>query len=98
MASEQEQLHAIVYGRVQGVNFRYYTVQEARSLGLTGWVRNRIDGTVEVLAEGPRPQLDRLAAYLQRGPSSAQVARVDMTWGTATGAFSAFDVRYSTAD
>jgi acylphosphatase len=98
MASEQEQLHAIVYGRVQGVNFRYYTVQEARSLGLTGWVRNRIDGTVEVLAEGPRPQLDRLVAYLHRGPSSAQVARVDMTWGVATGAFPAFDVRYSTAD
>ncbi len=93
-ASEKEQLHAIIHGRVQGVNFRYYTMQEANSLGLTGWVRNLRSGQVEVLAEGRRPALDRLHGFLQRGPSSARVNRVDVQWGLAEGSFRSFNIRY----
>lgn len=89
-----ERLHAIVYGRVQGVNFRYYTHQEAASLGLTGWVRNLRSGQVEVVAEGSRPALDHLYAFLQHGPSSAQVTGVDVQWLPAEGAFHTFQVRY----
>jgi acylphosphatase len=73
-----ERLHAIVYGRVQGVSFRFYTRDEADALGLTGWVANRDDGSVEVVAEGPRAMLDRLAAWLQHGPPTARVTNVQI--------------------
>ena len=97
-APEHEQLHAVVHGRVQGVNFRYYTVREATTLGLTGWVRNRRDGTVEVLAEGPRAQLDRLHRFLRHGPPSALVTGVEASWGLASGDYHTFEVRYGGTD
>lgn len=65
-----------VEGRVQGVGFREACVHEARSLGLAGWVRNRADGSVEVLAEGPRAAMARLVGWLQRGPPAARVERI----------------------
>lgn len=89
-----QRLHAIVDGRVQGVSFRYYTVQRAGELGVVGWVRNRFDGTVEVVAEGFRGQLDKLAAWLHRGSPSAMVTSVDIRWLPATEEFSGFRVRY----
>ncbi len=88
-----ERLEARVYGRVQGVGFRHFVWQQARALGLTGWVRNRRDGSVEVVAEGPRPALDALLAALHEGPPSAWVRAVDARWGPAQGAFSDFTVR-----
>lgn len=93
----QEQLHAIVFGRVQGVNFRYFTIQEAARIGVVGWVRNRADDTVEVLAEGTRAQLEQLIHFLHRGSPSAYVEQVDVTWRKASGEFSDFTVRYGTA-
>ncbi|WP_028451069.1 acylphosphatase [Chitinilyticum aquatile] len=65
-----------VYGRVQGVGFRYSTCLAALRLGLAGWVRNRLDGSVEVHAEGTPEQLRALAAWLQKGPPAARVERV----------------------
>jgi hypothetical protein len=53
--SDKQRVEATVYGRVQGVSFRYYTQQKARQLGLTGWVANHPDGSVRLVAEGPRP-------------------------------------------
>lgn len=85
-------LHAIIHGQVQGVSFRYYTQREAQSLDLTGWVANRPDGTVEVVAEGPRPALAQFLLFLQRGPSQARVDRVDVEWLGATGRFTRFQV------
>jgi acylphosphatase len=90
----QARLHAIVHGRVQGVSFRYYTIQAANRLGLTGWVANRWDGTVETVAEGPRHALDELLAFLHRGPPSAWVERVDTNWQAPTGEFKDFKVRF----
>jgi acylphosphatase len=87
-------LHATVHGRVQGVNFRYYTIRAAQRLGLTGWVANRWDGTVETVAEGPREALNQFSAFLHRGSPSAVVDRVDVTWETPTGQFGRFGVRY----
>ena len=69
-------LHAWVSGRVQGVGFRYFVMQNAQTLGLAGWVRNLHDGRVEVVAEGPHEALDRLLAALRKGPMSAEVAEV----------------------
>lgn len=96
--ARREHLHALIHGHVQGVSFRYYTVQEARRLGLTGWVRNRPDHTVEVRAEGPRTQLERLHAFLSQGPPAARVIRVDARWQPATNAFSGFEIRHESVD
>ena len=67
-----------VIGRVQGVFFRNWTVEIADSLGLSGWVRNRSDGSVELLAAGEASALDALAERLHEGPSSARVERVEV--------------------
>lgn len=90
----QVRLHAVVHGLVQGVNFRYYTALEARQMGVVGYVRNQWDGTVEVVAEGERSLLERLLAFLHRGPRWAAVERVDVQWQEATGEFRRFEVRY----
>lgn len=67
----------IIHGRVQGVWYRNWTVDTARDLGLTGWVRNRDDGTVEVHAEGEQQALDRLSELAKDGPSAADVIKID---------------------
>jgi len=66
-------LRVIVYGRVQGVGFRYYTRREAKRLGLTGWVRNLSDGSVEAVINGDPGQIDIMKQWLNHGPSSAVV-------------------------
>ena len=94
MSEECVRLHAQVYGRVQGVNFRYYTQLEANRWGLTGWVSNRFDGSVEMVAEGEKAALQKLLTFLHRGPPSARVDRVQADWTKATGEFARFRVRY----
>lgn len=69
----------LIAGRVQGVGFRFWTVGRARLLGLVGWVRNRPDGSVEVVARGQHYNLDQLAGQLWDGPASAKVERVEQT-------------------
>lgn len=66
-----------VHGRVQGVFYRNWTVAEARALGLAGWVRNRDDGTVEILACGTASAIDALIERCRDGPPAAQVTRID---------------------
>jgi len=87
-------LEAVVHGHVQGVSFRYYAVLQARALGLRGYVRNRADRTVEVVAEGPAPQLDQFLAWLREGPSAAHVEHVGVSWLAANGEFESFEVRH----
>jgi acylphosphatase len=91
----QARLRAIVAGVVQGVNFRYYTQRTALQLGLTGWVRNLGDGSVEIVAEGHRQALESLAAFLRVGPPSAQVTDLRIEWEEPSGEFAAFDIRYT---
>jgi acylphosphatase len=87
-------LTAVVQGRVQGVGFRAYTQQEAVRLNLAGWVANRWDGSVKVVAEGPDINLERLVRWLQHGPPSAHVTDVGTTWDEATGEFRGFQIRH----
>lgn len=89
-----EHMHAIVHGRVQGVNFRATTVHIANKMDITGWVRNNSNGTVEVVAEGPREQLELFLEYLHEGPPSAQVTHIDVTWLESSGHRDSFVVRY----
>jgi acylphosphatase len=91
---QRKRLRAIVHGRVQGVSFRYYTVEQAEGLGLAGYVCNLWDRTVEVVAEGPERDLQALLSWLYEGPSMARVTRVDVQWQPATGQFHDFEVRY----
>ncbi|MFO7689553.1 MAG: acylphosphatase [Cryobacterium sp.] len=71
--------HAIVRGQVQGVGFRYFTQRQARRLGLTGFVRNRLDGSVEVAVQGPPAAVATLLRWLHAGPPSAVVESVTLT-------------------
>src|SRR5690606_38381965 len=80
-----KQLHLLVRGRVQGVFFRASAQREARRLGLVGWVRNRSDGTVEILAEGEEVSIRELYGWAQKGPSAARVDRVETRWRSYTG-------------
>jgi acylphosphatase len=89
-----EELHAYVYGRVQGVGFRYFVIRKAHTLALRGYTRNESDGSVEVLAQGPRPALERLLAFLRQGPAGAQVRDVRVTWGKPNEHLSGFHVRW----
>ncbi len=82
----------IVEGRVQGVWFRDSTRREARSLGVYGWVRNRRDGSVEVVAEGPEGAVKRLVAWCHEGPPAASVSRVQEKEEAWTGEFDSFDI------
>jgi len=83
-----------VHGRVQGVGFRYSTVQRARMLKLAGYVRNRVDGSVEVWAEGSDTALNSLYAWLQQGPTMARVERVERDDFALTGKYKGFSVTY----
>jgi acylphosphatase len=85
-------LHAIVDGRVQGVGFRYFVLETATVLKITGWVRNTSDGQVEVTAEGERKALERLLDALRHGPRSAYVIQVSQDWQPASDEFDRFDV------
>ena len=91
---DEVRLQAIVHGHVQGVNFRYYTHLRAQELGVTGYVRNKWDGTVEVVAEGERGAIEKMLEFLKLGPRAARVQRVDSQWQDPTGQFGHFEVRY----
>jgi acylphosphatase len=70
-------LRLIIHGHVQGVGYRYWAQSEALSLGLDGWVRNRMDGTVELLAAGPSAAVAQLVEACRRGPAAARVTSVE---------------------
>jgi len=84
---------ARIHGRVQGVFYRQSTLETARRLGVTGWVRNLPDGCVELVAEGPAEAVRDLVAWCQQGPPAADVTSVDVDWNDATGEFPSFSIR-----
>jgi acylphosphatase len=87
-------LEATVFGLVQGVFFRQFTQQEANRLQLVGWVANRPDGAVAVVAEGDEAALRQLVERLRQGPPTARVDSVKTDWSAATGEFTDFRARY----
>jgi acylphosphatase len=88
-----ERIEASVHGRVQGVGFRLFVLRRARALGLAGWVANRPDGSVAVVAEGPTEVIGQLLDLLREGPPGAEVSRVEVDRGPAHGESRGFDVR-----
>ena len=85
-------LEAIVRGRVQGVGFRVWALREAMHLDLDGLVANEADGSVRVVAEGPRETLERLVERLEDGPPAALVERVNTRWEPARGITGGFRI------
>jgi acylphosphatase len=85
-------MRLIIEGRVQGVWFRDSTRREAISLGIFGWVKNRRDGAVEVLAEGPEDKVGHLTSWCHHGPPSAKVSKVKETREEWQGEFNSFDI------
>jgi acylphosphatase len=80
-----ERRHVLVYGFVQGVGFRYAVERAASARSVSGWVRNRADGTVEAVFEGAREDVDALVELCRRGPRGASVERVEVASGSAEG-------------
>ena len=90
---DQVRVQLTIEGWVQGVFFRTSTVQEARRLGVKGWVRNCPDGSVEVVAQGKKKKIDELIQWCHQGPAGAQVRNVQLLWEDHQGAFENFSIR-----
>ncbi len=84
---------AIVKGSVQGVGFRFNTVQKAQGLGIGGWVKNLSDGSVEVFAEGSEKQIEEFLAFLKKGPFGSKVTKINIEEKIMHG-LTNFEVRY----
>lgn len=93
MAVEPVRRRIVVRGRVQGVGFRYSTVDQARRLGLRGWARNAPDGSVEILVEGSPAAVEQLIDWCRQGPPSARVASVHQSEEPQGEALGEFGVR-----
>ena len=88
----EKRLEATVSGRVQGVWFRKFTTDMARTLGIVGEARNLPDGKVYVIAEGMHERLLKLLEHLHQGPKDAAVEKVDVAWGVPQGAHTTFEI------
>ena len=77
---DAEAVHMFVHGHVQGVFYRANTQKVAQGLGLTGWVKNCNDGSVEIHAEGDKDKLEELIEWCRHGPALAKVSKIDLNW------------------
>lgn len=85
----------LVSGLVQGVAFRAYTREMARTIGVSGWVQNLPDGRVEALVEGEPDRVARMVDWLKKGPPTSRVAEIHVTEETPTGELSSFEIVFS---
>ncbi len=90
---EKSSVHLNISGRVQGVYYRASMLQEAQRLGLTGWVMNRADGSVEAVAEGWQAKIEELIAWCRQGPQGARVSAVEAQWQKPENNFVGFAIR-----
>ena len=86
-------MHVLIKGRVQGVYFRYNTLKKAEEYHLTGWVRNRSDGNVEMVCEGMEDDINKMIRWCNQGPEGAYVREVETDWKEYTGEFNVFEIR-----
>jgi acylphosphatase len=93
-SAQPARVHVRIIGRVQGVYFRAAALQEAQNLGLSGWVRNCPDGSVELVAEGIKEKIEQLLDWCHRGPSGARVTQVEIGWETPESTMRGFVIRH----
>lgn len=91
MSATAKTLHLLIHGRVQGVWYRDSMRREAERLGVSGWVHNRSNGTVEAMVQGEADTVDALVCWAQRGPQLAEVTHVEIESGS--GSYTGFEVR-----
>lgn len=89
-----KRVHLLISGDVQGVGFRAWVRGQAQDLRLVGWVKNREEGSLEVVVEGEKKELEKLIMDCHDGPDIAMVESVDVTWEEPTDEFVGFDVVY----
>jgi len=92
--TEKIRVHIFVSGLVQRVFFRANTVETARKLGITGWVRNSPNGQVEAIFEGDRENIQKMIEWAKKGPPSAKVDGIKVDWQEYKGEFNNFEIRY----
>lgn len=90
----KRRVHVLIFGKVQGVSFRYHTYELAKKLGITGWVRNTSDGKVEAVFEGDRDKIEKILEFCKRGPSLARVEKVEVKEEKFKGEFKDFKIVY----
>ena len=94
MSENKERLMVRILGRVQGIFFRAFAQEKAQTLGLVGWIKNEPSGSVLVIAEGKKEDLENFLKLLKKGPDSAEVSEVTTKWEKPTGEFDRFEIRY----
>ena len=92
--AENVRAHVIINGRVQGVAFRADTRWTAQQIGVSGWVRNRRDGSVEAVIEGQKERVEKMLAWCRRGPALARVDQMKLDWEPYTGEFEQFIITF----
>ena len=90
----KEQRAIKIYGKVQGVGYRFFATRTARRLELKGWIRNLRDGTVDAVVEGESENIDEWIAELKEGPRFAEVSKIDQEKRDFTGTLGDFDVKF----
>jgi len=90
----KRRVHVLVYGRVQGVFFRDFTRRQAHRFGVKGWVRNLMDGSVEIMAEGDEENLKLFLDEVRKGPPLAVVEKLDVEWMDFKGEFLDFRITF----
>ncbi len=89
---EQARAYIIISGMVQGVWFRAFVQRTAQAVGLTGWVKNMPDGSVEATIEGAKPAIEMVILECKKGPPSSRVQNVSVDWQEITGQFDSFTI------
>ena len=92
MAAKIVRAHVFIEGRVQGISYRYWARKTAKSMGLTGWVRNLADGRVEAVFEGTKGEVENMIEKCRKGPMLAGVKHLDVVWEEASGEFERFEI------
>lgn len=89
-----KRVHLKVHGRVQGVGFRFQTEAQAERFHIKGWVKNNLDGTVEIDAEGETNEIDNFAAAVKEGPGAAKVTAMDIEEIKEIKNYTAFEIKH----
>lgn len=87
-----KRVHILIFGQVQGVSFRYFATREANLLGITGWVRNKPDGSVEIEVEGKQEDLKDFIKWCYNGPEGAIIEDIKEEWKIYKGEFDKFEI------
>jgi acylphosphatase len=89
----KRRMHVFVKGTFQGVYYRYNALKKAEEYHLTGWVRNKADGNVEIVCEGAEEDIKNIVQWCKQGPEGAYVREVETDWEQYTGEFNVFEIR-----